>query len=480
MVRPAPAAASSRRGGLSARLCLLGTVLGLLAVVLLPAPALAVRVVPQRPPPQPGLPWLEVSGSRITTTSGDTVILRGFNVDSLLQTGSAPLPPPLTSHDALLMEQQGFDVVRLPISWSLLEPRPGDFSQTYLARLQATVARCARHHLYVVLDMHTEDFGVAYGGSGAPAWLGVPGVPDLHLPGLSAAWQRHLSPAVNAALAFFWLYPNWQRLYWQAWTVVARRFEDDSAVAGYDLYNEPHPLPIPPGIFATRLLWPFYADGIRTIARVDPNHLFILEGDLFGEFPTAIRPLHAADVVYSTHLYAGSILGAPFTGRTRPLRQEWDQALSEAGQLPAPYWVGELGIQHSLPRAQLWAQDQIALSNRHLAGWAWWQWDDPDGWGVRQGSGPVDEAWLDVLSEPFVRFAPGDLVAMSYSPKSGILDAKIADAVPGSSVLVSWPRSEGPVRLESRCVRLSPGALSPAGQLRLLMLTPTCQIRLAG
>ena len=469
---------SPRRGGLSARLCLLGTALGLLAVLLLPAPALAVKVLPHRPPPQPGLPWLEVSGSRITTTTGDTVILRGFNDDALLQTGSAPLPPPLTSADAALMQQQGFDVVRLPISWSLLEPRPGHFSQSYLARLQATVALCARHHLYVVLDMHTEDFGVAYGGSGAPAWLGIPGVPNLQLPGLPAAWQRHLSPAVNASLAFFWLYPNWQRLYWQAWAVVARRFRDDSAVAGYDLYNEPHPLPIPPGIFATRVLWPFYAHGIGAIAKVDPNHLFILEGDLFGEFPTAIRPLHATDVVYSTHLYAGSILGSPFTGRAGPLRQEWDQALAEARQLPAPYWVGELGIQHTRPGAQLWARDEIALSNRHLAGWAWWQWDDPEGWGVRQGNGPVDRAWLDVLSQPFVRSAPGELVAMTYSPRSGTLEARIVHAAPGSPVLVSWPSSQGPARLESRCVRFSSGP-TPAGELRLLMLAPSCQVRLA-
>ncbi len=468
-----------RERGITTICCLLAAALGLLAVVVLPAPALEAKVLPQRPPPQPGLPWLQVTGSRITTTAGETVILRGFNDDALLQTGTAPLPTPLTAGDVSLMQQQGFDVVRLPISWSLLEPRPGHFSQRYLRRLAALVALCARHHIYVVLDMHTEDFGVAYGGSGAPAWLGVPAVPNLHLPGLSVAWQRHLSPAVNASLAFFWLYPNWQRLYWRAWTVVARKFRADSAVAGYDLYNEPHPIPIPPGIFATHLLWPFYATGIRTIARVDPNHLFILEGDLFGELPTAIRPLHAADVVYSTHLYAGSILGSPFTGQERPLQQEWNQALSEAGQVPAPYWVGEVGIQHSRPKAQLWAQDEIALSNRHLAGWAWWQWDDSGGWGVRQGRGPVDRSWLETLSQPFIRSAPGDLLSMGYSPGRKLLWADIVRAPRGSTVVVSWPKTQGTVRLESSCVRLAARPAPGSGQVRLVMLAQSCRLQLA-
>ncbi len=479
MLRPQGPPSARRQGGVRAPICLLAAALGVLAVVTLPAPALAVRVVPDRPPPTAGMPWLQVTGGRITTTAGQTVILRGFNDSALLQSGSAPLPTALTAADAALMQAQGFDVLRIPISWSLLEPQPGHFSRRYLGRLAAMVELCAQHHLYVVLDMHTQDFGVAFGGSGAPAWLAVPGIPDLHLPGLSPAWQRHLSPAVNAALAYFWLYPNWQALYWEAWRVVARRFRNLSNVAGYDLYNEPHPLPIPPGVFATRLLWPFYRAGVQRIAQVDPNHLFIVEGDLFGELPTAVRPLRANDVVYSTHLYAGSILGAPFRGSEQPLKQEWAQALSEARQLPAPYWVGEIGIRHTAPQAKSWAQDEIALSNQHLTGWAWWQWDDPSGWGIRRRAGPVNRAWLKVLSQPFVRSAPGKLVSMSYSPATGILHADISGAAPGDTVLVSWPKTAGPARVESRCVAPTTHGAEAPGTIRLKMLDPACRITVA-
>jgi endoglycosylceramidase len=413
-------------------------------------------------------------------SQGRTVLLRGFNDDALLQVGDSPASPPFTAADAALMEAEGFDVVRLPISWSLLEPKPGQFSHAYLERISEAVSLCAQHHLYVVLDMHTEDFGVGFGGSGAPSWLAVPGVPDLKLPFLSAAWQRHVSPAVNSALAYFWLYPNWQNLYWQAWAKVASRFRGDSAVAGYDLYNEPHPFPIPPAIFETHILWPFYATGIKDLARVDPNHLFIVEGDLFGDLPTAIRPLAAHDLVYSTHLYSGSILPPTFQGNSAPLQAELEQGLSEAKQLPAAYWAGELGIDHDRSDAIGWARAEIALSNKFQTGWAWWEWNDPDDWGVEKGTGPPDQSWLDVLAQPFVRAAPGTLSDLRYDYGSDTLSAKDNAPQTGGTMLVSWPSSSGAPTLLSSCAQLESPYQASTGLLDLRLTSPSCEVRVRG
>ncbi|HEY6538385.1 MAG TPA: cellulase family glycosylhydrolase [Candidatus Dormibacteraeota bacterium] len=457
----------------------IGLVLAVAALVCLPLPGLAVRVQPERPAAG-ALPWLSTRAGRIVDEQGRSVLLRGFNDDALLQVGRTPASPPLTNADARLMEAEGFDVVRLPISWSLLEPEPGHFSQGYLARIRGAVSICSRHHLYVVLDMHTEDFGVAFGGSGAPAWLSVPAVPDLKLPFLSSAWQRHLSPAVNAALAFFWLYPNWQRLYWQAWAKVAREFRGDSAVAGYDLYNEPHPFPVPPALFETHELWPFYANGIRTLAKADPNHLFIVEGDLFGNLATAIRPLATRNLVYSTHLYAGSILPPNFNGDRAPLRAELELGLKEANQLPAAFWAGELGIDHTRSNATAWAEAELALANRFQTGWAWWQWDDPDDWGVRKGKGPPDLAWLHVLAQPYVRAAPGTLSILAYDVASQTLSAKVEGSQGSSVALISWPASAGAPQLVSSCARLAAPYQASSGLLQVRLTTPSCRILVKG
>ena len=459
---------------MSAGLWLAMAIVALGAIILAPAPSLAASVHPRRPPAGP-LAWLSVRDGRIVNSAGDQVILRGFNDDALLQTGSAPLPPPLTIQDARLMRAQGFDVVRIPVSWSLLEPRPGVFSHHYLSQVAAMVNLCGRAGLYTVLDLHTEDFGVAFGGSGAPRWLTLPALPNWHLPGIQAAWQRHLSPAVNADLAFFWLYPNWQRLYWQAWRVLAGTLAGNSAVAGYDLYNEPHPLPVPPGIFGPLVLFPFYATGIREISQVDPNHLFIIEGDLFGDLPTRVDPLRAPDLVYSTHLYAGSLVGGAFHGESAPLRSELAQGVAEAAQIPAAYWTGELGIDHRLPGATAWARAEIALSNQYRTGWAWWQWDDPSGWGVRTGAGPVDRAWLDTLSQPYVQAAPGTLVQMSYSVRQHRLRVGVVGARPGAVADVAWPASLPPPRGGGACAVL--GSRYPGG-LRVRLLTADCSFTL--
>ena len=460
---------------MSAALWLVLAVVALGAIVLAPLPTLAASFRPQRPSAG-NLPWLSSRRGQIVNSQGETVILRGFNDDALLQSGRAPLPPPLTFQDALLMRAQGFDVVRIPVSWSLLEPQPRSFSRSYLRQVEAMVALCARAGLYTVLDLHTEDFGVAFGGSGAPSWLTLPALPNWQLPGVSSAWQRHLSPAVNADLAFFWLYPNWQRLYWQAWQVLARALAGNSAVAGFDLYNEPHPLPVPPGIFAPRILFPFYATGIREIARVDPNHLFIIEGNLFGDLPTRVDPLRAPDLVYSTHLYAGSLIGNSFRGQSSPLRSELVQGLSEAAQIPAPYWTGELGIDHQLRGAAAWALAEIALSDRYRTGWAWWQWDDPSGWGVRTGQGPVDRAWLDTLSQPYVQAAPGRLASMAYSTSRHVLTVRFS-GVPSPAVAeVAWPATLPPPHLDGGCAQLV-GAYP--GGVRVLISTPDCTVTVA-
>src|ERR1039458_2465302 len=87
---------------------------------------------------RPGLPWLPTAESRMFDQLGRSVLLHGFDDDALL--GSTMDPAPLDATDASIMEESGFDVVRLPIAWSLLEPERGQFSTAYLDRIASTVA----------------------------------------------------------------------------------------------------------------------------------------------------------------------------------------------------------------------------------------------------------------------------------------------------------------------------------------------------
>ncbi|MDQ6885313.1 MAG: glycoside hydrolase family 5 protein, partial [Candidatus Dormibacteraeota bacterium] len=288
--------------------------IGLTALILLLAvdaywpPGTLTASVPgvARPLADGPLPWLHTAGGQIVDSSGRTVLLRGFNVDALVSYPKVP-PAPMEETDAALMQRAGFDVVRLGIDWAQLEPARGRIDQTYLQRVVSSVAMLNRHGLYVVLDMHFRlGWSPRFGYSGAPDWATI-GAPNWNpLPQFS--WSPSLVPAAVASDLYFWLSDDWKHDFFKTWQAVARRFQGNPGVAGYDIFNEAHPLPIPPRIFEKSYLWPLFKHAIEAIGAVDANHLFFVEGILLLSLDTAVVHLRAPNVVYGTHLYEGSLI----------------------------------------------------------------------------------------------------------------------------------------------------------------------------
>lgn len=401
-----------------------------------PVPALSVWLPPAQHAPG-AMPWLHVDGAHIVDEFGRTVLLRGFNDDALLEPDTVG-PAPLDARDAELMQHSGFTVVRLPVAWSRLEPERGVLDTAYLLQVVSAVRLIERHGMYVVLDMHFLDWGPQFGGSGAPRWASLPAVPDAQWWPWES-WRRHLSPAVNAAYAYFWLAPDWQRDFEDMWRVIAEQFRDDPGVAGYDLYNEPHPLPIPPRLFETDWMWPLYARTIDDIGAVDANHLFFVEGDLFGDFPTTIVPLHARGVVYSPHIYTGSLVPPAFTGDRTAFDTHVREQEGEARQVPAPMWTGELGIDRQQAHAAEYVDTALDAYDDDGTGWAWWQWRQDDHWSVVDRGGAVDMSWLEHLARPFLAAAPPGVRAGRGDGVHGRLTVTVAAGHADLPVMVSWP-----------------------------------------
>jgi endoglycosylceramidase len=415
---------------------LLLLVAGFVGWIFLPVPALTATVPPaHRPTAQPGLPWLSVSHQSIVDGAGRRVLLRGFNDDALLE--STQHPAPLDATDATLMQLSGFDVVRLPIAWSLLEPQRGQFDEHYLDRVAAAAAMLNAHDLYVVLDMHSLGWSPVYGGSGAPKWATVQGVPDPVWGPMPSA-GRLLSPAINVSTAHFWLSQSLQDDYFDAWNVVAQRFRDDSGVAGYDLMNEPHSFPLPPFRFDKDQLFPFYQRGVEHIGSVDPNHLFFLDNDMTGDIPTSVVPLNAPNLVYAPHVYTGSLIPPAFSGDPGPLRTHVDELASEGATVPAALWFGEFSIDSHAKHGLQWVNDMLDDFAAHNAGWAWWQWRESTGYGVRSYDGKsLNLPLLRALARPYLEFAPSGVVAEQSSAMA--LGLTVSATHSRSAAVVSWP-----------------------------------------
>jgi len=428
-----------RAKGPAAGLALLMTIAAGVGYAYAPVAALEVAIpASARPPAQPGLSWLSVSAERrIVDEQGRTVLLRGFNSDTLLEAGVRHAH--LDETDANLMQRAGFDVVRLPIAWSRIEPTRGSIDTGYLDEVERTVVMLNRSHLYVVLDMHFVDWGPRFGGTGAPRWAALPLVPDLPW-WPSEEWRKQLSPAQAAAYTYFWISPDWQSDFELVWRAVAARFRDDSGVVGYDIYNEPHPLPIPPRLFELHWMWPLYARTIEQIGHVDPNHLFVVEGVLFADVGTTIAQLDAPNVVYSPHFYTGSLVPPDFNGDRGSLDRRIDDQAREAAAVPAPMWPGELGIDHNKAYAAQWADAALDAYDDRGVGWAWWQWRESSGWGIRSQSGAyLDTSFLHHLARPYLAAAPTRVHAGRGDGVGGRITLRVDPGTGGDSVNLAWP-----------------------------------------
>jgi hypothetical protein len=167
--------------------------------------------------------------------------------------------------DFAQMRALGFNVVRLVLNWSQLEPTAGTYSATYLNRVAQVVGWARQQGIYVILDMHQDQYsryivpaakGTAPagctpsgGGDGAPAWaVQADGKSACALFGID-----ELNPAESASFSNFWQNSTvaaprgqapgtgLQDHYIGAIAALAQRFEGAPTVLGYELMNEPQP-----------------------------------------------------------------------------------------------------------------------------------------------------------------------------------------------------------------------------------------------
>lgn len=405
-----------------------------------PAGSLTASVPPARyGADDPQLPWLHTSNRHIVDEAGRMVLLRGFNDDAFVSYPNDP-PAPLDETDAVLMQRAGFTVVRLGIDWAQLEPVRGRIDQGYLNRLADAVQLFNRHGLYVVLEMHFRlGWSPRNGYSGAPAWAHVPGIPNWN-PLSHYTWSPSLSPAAWTANTYFWMSSDWQNDFFFTWKAVATRFRETSGVAGYDIFNEPLPLPIPPRLFEKYWMWPLYQRAIEAIGSVDSNHIFMVEGILLFTLDTVMVNLKAPNLVYGNHIYEGSLVPPLWNGDPGPLQERFKVRVREAAVLNAPLWVGEMGYDLTKPEAFSYVDALLNDADDHQLGWAWWQWRESRYWGVRdRAGGYVNLDALHHLARPFVAAAPRGVLAGRGDGLEGRLDLSVAAAHGDAPMLIAWP-----------------------------------------
>jgi len=389
----------------------------------------------------------------IFDAAGRQVLLRGVNLNALgdyYQPNPAyPSVIPLRAADFPRMAEQGFDVVRLILSWSLLEPARGQISGDYLRQIKAAVAAAKANGIYVVLDMHQDAWGKyiatppgvtcppnlerAVGWDGAPEWATITdGKSTCRVPGV-----RELAAAVKQAFANFYTDRDAiQTELINAWAAVAREFANEPAVAGYDLINEPH--------FGNNLVDPapqlaaFYARLVPAIRAAEQQAGGLSHVIFFEPIPTwpAAGTTPAADftadenLVFAPHNYVESLT----TFGASTIEEGFAIAARDAADYGTTFWIGEYGWFGDPPTNKAKVIRYARAEDQMLVSGTWWQWHqacgDPHTIGMDGGQpppelihfnrtlcpgdvdgGPVPE-WAVVLSRPYPRAAPGRLLSL--------------------------------------------------------------------
>ncbi len=179
-------------------------------------------------------------GSRIpalTDEHGRALTLRGWNVEDKANRGDAALSA-VTEKHFRDMRAKGFGFARLLVFWDDLEPRPSQYSQAYLRKVERILDWAEKYDVKVLLDAHQDVFGPAFGHRGIPAWATrTDGLPFTPRP--DDWFSEYFEPAVQRAFTHLYEDEDLRRAQARMWRVLAGRFDDHPAVLGYDLINEP-------------------------------------------------------------------------------------------------------------------------------------------------------------------------------------------------------------------------------------------------
>ncbi len=266
----------------------------------------------------------------------------------------------LTPSDFHAMSVHGFNVVRVPFNYRLLEDdaHPFVYKQAGWDVLDRIIEEAKQANVYVILDMAVAPCSQMY---------------------------AFISDYVGGP--YLWSLQQCQDRMVAMWKAIAARYANENAIAGYDLLNET--------IVSDAQLLALYQRVTAAIRQVDRSHLLIYEGnDMARTFTMLTQPLDSNEML-SFHDYPWAFTGQDFSVRLA----EFDAV---AKRLNAPLYAGEFG-ESTYSNAQKYVAD---LNNDPLvAAWTYWTWKQHGGFSESQNIQESAAAqklidWINNTSRP--------------------------------------------------------------------------------
>jgi len=222
--------------------------------------------------------FLRVSGDAVLDGAGNPFVLKGFNI------AFKDFKRTLGETDIKRIADTGANSIRLVLDYRQLESSPFEYDEESFSLLDAIIAWCEKHKVYLILDMHL-----------------APGIQNPH------DFVVHRESSYR-----FWEEDQYQERFYALWAAVAKRYADRTIIAGYDLLNEG----MAPD--ATKYL-EVMNTAARKVRHYDEHHILIVEEALLRNRTKQLLPIADDNVLYSIHFFYPPRFTFYTTTRERPI-----------------------------------------------------------------------------------------------------------------------------------------------------------------
>lgn len=257
--------------------------------------------------------------------------------------------------DIRKIKEWGANCIRVPFNYRLIEfeDRPFSLNEEGLEYLDRIVEWCIKHSLYCILDMHA-----------------APGAQNQD-------WHADCSGKPE----FFTSEVNKDR-YLRLWHFIADRYKDISAIAGYDVLNEPVV-----NIANEGIVKDLYGRVTKEIRDADKRHIIFLEGNQWAVRLGFLGKPSDANTAYSAHAYPPAdyvqnwARGLSYPGKVYGIMwsRESFEALAEpyrefVDECEVPLYIGEFGInwRDGCYGELKWVHDALDIFKKHGFSWTYW------------------------------------------------------------------------------------------------------------
>jgi len=327
-------------------------------------------------------PFLKTQKTRIVTPNGKPIILKGVNLGGWLMMEGyilhslnyperkfkgefakalgakalAEFEKAFRDHfiqenDIKTIAELGFNCVRVPFNHRLVEKIPYQYDKNGLAYLDKIVRWGEKYKIWIILDLHA-----------------------------AAGSQNHDWHSDSFGQAELWTKESFRRRTYALWEFLSDRYKDKPWVAGYDLLNEAV-------LDNTVLLNEFYTKLIKTIRKVDKNHILFVEGNRWATDLKCLDDFDDDNLVLSVHCYVPIDYTSNFVQfLSYPLKRygiSWNKTYLEkliaehtqsARQRGVPVFVGEFGAnsRDGVYGEDKWLRDVLSCFKEMDFHWTYW------------------------------------------------------------------------------------------------------------